>query len=90
MKKKDTDMGTKRSKTSLRVHCHTVPTLNKGGNLVIACGYSVGLKFGYFICTETVDKTGHFVYSDVKTFLEKVDNHTYQQALTEYNRLTST
>lgn len=58
---------------------------DKGRETVIACGYSVGTQFGYFICKEAVSSEG-FVYSDVTAFYPKENEKTYSKVLEDLKR----
>lgn len=92
MKKKDTDMMITHTKNKLTVVNSGVFDQD-GKELVLACGYTHGWKFGYFICNERVytdkDNVVWYDYSDQKAFYEKVDERAYQTALKDMKqRLT--
>lgn len=87
----DNQMMTAVSKTSLAVHKSAVLD-SEGKELVIACGYTKGGKFGYFICKEHIANTGHppsevFKYSDQREFYQKENNHTYTAVLAKMKEI---
>lgn len=54
--------------------------------LVIACGYSVSGKYGYFICWEEVTPKG-YKYTDPILFKPKESERTYAQILKQLEHL---
>jgi hypothetical protein len=54
--------------------------------LVIACGYSVSGKYGYFICWEEVTDKG-YKYADPILFKNKESERTYTQTLKQLEHL---
>jgi hypothetical protein len=56
--------------------------------LVIACGYSVSGKYGYFICWEQIVKNG-YEYTDPIFFKAKESERTYSQVLKQLDHLVA-
>lgn len=80
-------MMTTKSKSRLSVFNSGVYD-DRGWELVISCGYSIGNQFGYFICKEKVTAVGNphdetYEYSDVRSFHPKENEKTYAKVLEE-------
>ena len=65
----------------------TTPSQIGGASLVLACGYN-GTEYGYFICTET-EKDGLYYYSNQLEFFRKLDETTFNIALTRLDQLVT-
>lgn len=85
MKKNESDMMTTKSKSRLSVYNSGVFD-ELGRETVISCGYTIGGKFGYFICKERVDATNGdnvavYEYTDQTAFYPKENEKTYPRVL---------
>lgn len=87
-KKADTDMMTTKSKNRLSVF-NSGEFDDDGRELVIACGYTNGAKFGYFICKEKASGNPLnevYEYTDQTAFYLKENEKTYQRVLEDVKR----
>lgn len=98
MKKQENDMMITQSKNRLSVH-NTGIFDDGGRELVIACGYTHGGKFGYFVCkeirvgnalSETDTINYEYRYSDQTAFYLKENEKTYQRVLEDVKRMIGT
>lgn len=61
---------------------------SEGNEWVVACGYTVGGKFGYFVIKEK--RRGHSViYSDQAAFVFKQNEKAYPEALAKLREIVS-
>lgn len=55
---------------------------NDANGKVIACGYTVSGKFGYFICEETYDVNHEtYKYDNITHFVERKNDKSYHDAI---------
>lgn len=87
--KVETDMMTTKSKNRLSVFNSGVFDENDR-ELVIACGYTNGAKFGYFVCKEKASGNPlneGYEYTDQTAFYLKENEKTYQRVLEDVKRM---
>jgi hypothetical protein len=78
-------MMTTKSKSRLSVFNSGVYD-DRGWELVISCGYSIGNQFGYFICKEKASGNPLnevYEYTDAHSFHPKENEKTYAKVLEE-------
>lgn len=81
-----TDITSNLHKTSL-----TLYRSSKYPELVVAAGYK-DTKFGYFLCQEEVtasESETTYEYGNILGFYVKVDDDTYQRAITDLEKLVA-
>lgn len=91
MKKQPTDMYSSESLVDLTTF--RSGTHSNGGELVIACGYTVDGQYGYFICEETKttskDKRPMWIYTNQRSFDKKINERTYNEVLSKLKTMLS-